>query len=576
MELRRYYDLAKKWAWLVILGALVAAGAALYAGRDAVPVYQASATLRISTPSMEFTNEYSAMLTSERLAQTYTRLLTKDHVLNGVIQNLGLGLGTQQLRAAVEIASVAETELIEISVQHADPVAAQAMANEIPKIFIEREQAVQSSRYTVLKASLSEQIDSTEKEIRRLQEAVVARQAAGAAEGELELTLLEGDLQQARTAFSALLQSYGQVQLAEAQSGNNVTVYVPAEVPWHPIGPYRMRNTLLAAVAGALTMAGVAFLLEYLDDTIKNSEDAEEMTRLRTLGSIGRIPGDTLEEKLITVDHPLSPTSEAYRVLRTNLEFSSLDKPLRTLLVTSPNPTEGKSTTVSNLATVMAQAGKRVIAVDADLRRPVLHRAFAVPNDDGLTNVLLDEGLNLDGRLRPVETGVENLYVLTSGPLPPNPSELLNSRRMLALIEQLKEKADIVIFDSPPSLTVADASVLATRTDGVLVVVEAGRTRKNLAREGVEALRQVGANLLGVVLNQLRAGRGGYYYYYYYGDGEARHRRRGLRRWFGFLSGRSRRRADHHPVPEAVSALGNLGPDTDLPGAREGRETGAG
>jgi protein-tyrosine kinase len=233
---------------------------------------------------------------------------------------------------------------------------------------------------------------------------------------------------------------------------------------------------------------------------------------------------------LITVKHPKSPISEAYRVLRTNLQFSSLDQPLRTLVVTSPNPVEGKSTTVANLGVVMAQAGKSVIVVDADLRRPVLHRIFQLNNDRGLTDVLLSAEPLLDGHLQ--ATGVENLRLLNTGPLPPNPSELLGSQRMARLIEQLKAEADVVLFDSPPSLAVTDASVLATQTDGVLIVADAGRTRRNLARESVERFQQVGAKTLGVVLNRLKAGRGGSYYYYnyYYGDGKKR-RRRGLRRW---------------------------------------------
>lgn len=544
MDIRQYFNLAKKWGWLVVLGALIAGGVALYASRDTIPVYRASATLRINTTTITWTNEYSALLTSERLAQTYTQLLQKNHVMQSVIDNLGLGMSATQLRGLVSVQAVPETELIELTVTHPDPVVAQAIANEIPKVFAEREQAVQASRYSRLRDSLSEEIDATEDEIRRLQEEIVAKQIAGTADGDAELMLLESDLQQARTTFATLLKNRGELQLAEAQSGNNVTLDVPADLPRQPILPNRNRNVMLAGIAGALTMAGVAFLIEYLDDTIKSSEDVEKTTHLKTLGSIALIPGDRWREKLITQKHPKSPTSEAYRVLRTNLQFSSLDEPLRTLLVTSPNPTEGKSTTVANLAVVMAQAGKSVIIVDADLRRPVQHRFFAMENRDGLTDVLLDEELNLDGHLKRAEigTGIENLHVLTSGALPPNPSELLNSERMRALIERLKEQADVVLFDSPPSLVVTDASVLALRTDGVLIVAEAAQTRKKVAQEGIEALQKVGANLVGVVLNRIRAGRGGYYYhhYYYYGDREESRWRRKLRRWFSWIPRRSK------------------------------------
>jgi capsular exopolysaccharide synthesis family protein len=210
------------------------------------------------------------------------------------------------------------------------------------------------------------------------------------------------------------------------------------------------------------------------------------------------------------------------------------------LLITSPNPIEGKSTTVANLGAVMAQAGNRVVIVDADLRRPSQHRVFGLENKEGLTTLLLTDDPVLNGHLQ--STPVENLRVLSTGPLPPNPSELLGSRRMGALIERLKEEADVVLFDSPPSLAVTDATVLATQTDAVLIVAQWGRTRRSFAEQTVARMRQVGGNLVGVVLNQLRPGRGRYYYYYYshygsyYGDGK-RKRRRGIRGW---LSRRSK------------------------------------
>jgi capsular exopolysaccharide synthesis family protein len=217
--------------------------------------------------------------------------------------------------------------------------------------------------------------------------------------------------------------------------------------------------------------------------------------------------------------------------MRTNLQFSSLDHPIRSMVVTSPNPVEGKSTTLANLGVVMAQAGKSVILVDSDLRRPTLHKIFQVPNKTGLTNVLLDDQLELDGHLQ--ETGIENLRLLTSGPLPPNPSELLGSQRMAQFIELLKSKTDVVIFDTPPAIPVTDAAVLATQTDGVLLVADAGKTRRNAARRSVEVLQQVGANVLGAALNRLSPSRSGgyYYYYYYYAEDNNGRRRRRKRNW---------------------------------------------
>jgi capsular exopolysaccharide synthesis family protein len=207
-------------------------------------------------------------------------------------------------------------------------------------------------------------------------------------------------------------------------------------------------------------------------------------------------------DHLITVADPRSPVSEAYRTLRTNLDFSSLDKPIKTMLVTSAGPEEGKSTVLANLAVTTAQAGKRVILVDCDLRRPTLHNIFNLKNDAGLTTMVVDDAAMESPPLR--DTGVEGLQLVSSGPLPPNPSELLGSRRMEEIIAALLERADVVLFDAPPVVAVTDAAVLATKVDGVLLVVNAGGTKRDYARAAKARLEKVNANLLGAVLNNVR------------------------------------------------------------------------
>jgi len=216
-------------------------------------------------------------------------------------------------------------------------------------------------------------------------------------------------------------------------------------------------------------------------------------------------------EHLITVADPRSPISEAYRALRTNLDFSSLDRPIRTMLVTSAGPEEGKSTVLANLAVTTAQAGKKVILVDGDLRRPTLHHIFNLKNDVGLTTMVVDDAAMESPPLQ--DTGIEGLQLLPSGPLPPNPSELLGSRRMEEIIAVLLERADIVFFDAPPVVAVTDAAVLATKVDGVLLVINAGRTRRDYARAARARLEKVNANLLGAVLNNVRFDVGLHRYY---------------------------------------------------------------
>lgn len=201
---------------------------------------------------------------------------------------------------------------------------------------------------------------------------------------------------------------------------------------------------------------------------------------------------------LITVTNPRSPISEAFRTLRTNLEFSSLDHPLHTMVVTAAASEEGKSTTLANLAVIMAEGGKRVILVDCDLRRPALHDIFGVPNDEGLTTMLRDDAALNDPPLQ--ETGIEGLSLLPSGPPPANPAVLLGSRRMREVIATLRERADLVLFDAPPVVAVTDAAVLAAQTDGVLLILRAGSTRREYAQRAKELLEKVNVRIIGAVL----------------------------------------------------------------------------
>ncbi|ABY33362.1 MAG TPA: capsular biosynthesis protein [Chloroflexus aurantiacus] len=206
------------------------------------------------------------------------------------------------------------------------------------------------------------------------------------------------------------------------------------------------------------------------------------------------------EQVLITLREPASAAAEAYRTLRTNILFSSLDKPIHTLLITSAEPTPEKSLTAANLAVTMAQAEQRVLLVDCDLRQPMLHTIFGLANEQGLTSAILDQEAPL--AIQPTE--VPGLSLLPSGPLPPRPADLLGSRRMEGLLHRLRQAADIVIFDTPPVQNVTDALVLSTRVDGVLLVVQAGRSRRDRVREARQKLEKVKANLLGVVLSNAR------------------------------------------------------------------------
>lgn len=223
---------------------------------------------------------------------------------------------------------------------------------------------------------------------------------------------------------------------------------------------------------------------------------------------------NSVNNSLITHLDPKSPVAEAFRTLRTNLQFSALDRELRTLLVTSAGPGEGKSTITLNLAIAITQSGKEVILVDADLRKPMIHKLFGLRNEIGLTNILVhgpaEEALQ--------ETAVPNLKVVTSGPIPPNPAEMLASGMMDKVRDFLKERAEMVLFDCPPVVAVTDAAVLSRKVDGVLLVVQLGAVEREAARQAKALLENVDAPLLGVVINNVAESSGYYYYYYYTSD----------------------------------------------------------
>lgn len=221
---------------------------------------------------------------------------------------------------------------------------------------------------------------------------------------------------------------------------------------------------------------------------------------------------------IITLKNPKSPVSEAYRILRTNIQFSSPDKKIQSILITSSGPSEGKTTTSVNLAVTMAQAGSRTILIDCDQRKPKVHKLLSISNQIGLSNLLIEE-VDMDEAV--IHSGIENLDILSSGTRPPNPSELLASEKMQNFIECLKDKYDYIILDTPPVIMVTDAQILSKYADGCILVVASGEADREAAAKAKEQLEKVNAKILGVVLNKLetnRRGYYGYYYHYYYGE----------------------------------------------------------
>ncbi|MGQ9787432.1 MAG: polysaccharide biosynthesis tyrosine autokinase [Anaerolineae bacterium] len=554
MTLRQYFTVVWKWLWLIVLAGAVAGGSAYVSSQSMPRIYQSTTTIMVGQKVIQSPNVTSQdIFISQQLAQTYVQMATRQPILQATIEALGLKEDWMALRERVNASLVQGTALVQISVLDTSPEWAVAIANEIARqMILQSPTAPEDAQRNKHRAFVERQIADLQAKIEAAQQQVAdLEKQLGEAFSARQIQDLQGQINVLQNQISTWHGNYAQLlNFIEGGAPNYLTVIEPAQLPTEPVSPRTAMNVMLATSIGILLALGAAFLLEYLDDTIKLPDDLMAATGLTPLASITRMRGEGYENKLVTARHPRSSIAEAYRTLRTNIQFSTLDKPARTLLVTSPGSLEGKSVTSANLAVSMAQAGLKTVLVDADLRRPAQHKIFGLPNQQGLTNALLQPGEpSPDGHLQ--ATQIENLRILTSGPIPPNPSELLGSARMQALLQKLKEENDVVIFDSPPVLVVTDASVLATRVDGVVMVTDSGHTRRDMVVRAQDALRKVGANLLGGVVNRLSARSGGYYQYYYYyyyysadGDGEPKRKRKKrhanhsepgglLRGWFG-------------------------------------------
>jgi polysaccharide biosynthesis transport protein len=533
-ELKRYGAILWHWVWLIVLGTVLGAGAAYVSSRLTTPVYAASTTLLINeAPSSGKTTDYTSILTSERLARTYSEMMTKRPVMEEVRKTLGLSDSPDVLARRVTVNLVRDTQLVVLQVEHEDPELAKNLADTIPVEFARQNTALQAERYSDSKANLTKEIDTLKEQITAKQDAINAIGTEKSAAKDAELSRLNSELTQLRQSSAFLLQSYENIRLAEAQSTSNIVVVEKAQVSTIPVRPRTLQNTLLGTVVGLLLSMGIIFLIEYLDDRVRSPEQIDKILKLPVVGLIARMTNVAARGQagLIAVREPRSPIVEAFRSLRTNIQFAGVDQPIRTLLVTSAGPSEGKSTVAANLAVVMAQAGLKVVMVDCDLRRPTVHKQFEMPNRAGLTDVMLQDPNQWNGVMQP--TGVNNLSIVMSGSLPPNPSELLGSKRMQQFMAYLHKSCDIVIIDAPPLLPVTDALVLSPVTDGVVMVIDYGGTRIGEALQGKTQLDQAGARILGVVMNKIPTGRRGYSYYYYYynrdyyydGDGSGKRRR---------------------------------------------------
>jgi capsular exopolysaccharide synthesis family protein len=382
----------------------------------------------------------------------------------------------------------------------------------------------------ILGASISEyrELVDTERNLAAMLGSV-KKEAFETNKKEIDYKRLAREEENNQRLFELVIKRIKELELASLLKANNVRILDAATIDKKPVKPRVLLNLAIAAILGLFAGIGLAALLEFQDRSIKGHQDIEALG-LNFLGLLPSIPGGDpskpQERDLYISQQPKSTVAECCRTVRTNLLFMTPDNPAKRLVVTSSGPQEGKTTTVISLGIVLAQSGNRVLLIDSDMRRPRLHRSFGVSNEVGLSNLIVGEG-TLEDAIK--TTSISGLYVLPSGPIPPNPAELLHTERFKKLSDQLAERFDRVMYDSPPVGAVTDPLVLANQMDGTIIITKMLRTNRDLAERAVKSLRDANAKILGAVLNDVDIDKRqygyylGYYYSYgrYYGEGKS-------------------------------------------------------
>lgn len=448
MDLKQYARIIWRWLWLIAASAIIAGGAAFVANMSRQPEYSSTTTLLVNAPRVALYSQYS-----DADLRTTARLLgtyAELLVSRPVLQEVVTNLGLPFGPATL---------------------GSKTTVTATPNTLLIQVEVVDSNP---------------------------ERAAAIANEIVRVLNLREQDL--LGNSFVTTFR------------GDALKVIEPAQPRPRPVGTPIQQTMLLVAVAAAVVAAGIAFLIEYLTNAVQSEDDIEAATGLRSLAAVGQIRGGDPAARLVTALDPLSPTAESFRMVLAHPAFQEGKEAYKTILVSSSEPGEGKSTIVANLGVALAQAGKRVILVDMDLRRPTLHRFFKRANHHGVTTALQrPEGESLTEGNHLVSTGVENLWLMPSGAPPSNPARIFRTPQLLTLIQELEAQADVVLFDSPAALVVVDSSLLAQYCDGALIVVRVGSTRIDTLASANELLTRSGTNMIGVLQNRPTARRGRYY-----------------------------------------------------------------
>lgn len=515
MELNKYIFPLRKWWWLVVASTLIAAIFSSLSVLRQPAIYQARTTLMIGTTITNPNPSSNELFLGQQLAAAYADLANREIVRNATKNSLGMDQLPEYFAQALP-----NTQLIAITVNDIDPERAQTVANELAAQMIHLSPVSGQSDERVRQAFVSErlnslevQIQETEVEIEKLQEELANTFSAQ------QINNKQDQIASLQSKLSTMENNYG-LLLSNTQQGaiNTLTIIASAELPSRPIGSLKGLTILLAAAAGFVLAAGTAYLLEYLDDSIKSPDAVMRLFSAPILGRIFEQADGINENRLYDADDSNHPLTEPFRALRTEIDLAEMGQRLKAILVTSPDSGDGKTSVAVNLALSISQRGKKVFLLDADLRKPKIHKLFGLANDEGLADVVFARAV-FDWRIGIKE--FRQISVLTAGNKPADPAELLSSEKMELFLTELKDVADVVIIDGPP-LFVPDAMILASKVDGVLMVIRPAHTRQSLAKASMEHIKLVGARVVGVVLNRIPLRGADYYagksYLYTYGS----------------------------------------------------------
>jgi len=494
---------------------LVAGGTAYYRSVQETPVYSASATMIVNPGINMDLSDYNAIFQTQALAQTYAELVATRPVLDRVANTLGVPF----IESGVSASSTGESQFLNVRATDTDPDQAVLVANAVVIEFQGYMEERAANRAEAVKGGLTAQITSLIERIDEIDAQVTELRASDDADDppvQQQIT----DLTQERMNVSQSLTSLNTNAVtidAQIMAGSAQIELVNPARGAGQISPNPQSSLMLGLFVGLMLGVGVVALIEFLDNTVKPERNLHSVTGAPLLASVASInklqPGGA---QVYTMVQPQSSASEALRLLRTNLEFASASDEIHALTVTSPGPEEGKSTIVANIGVVLAQSGKSAVIIDADLRKPTQHKIFGVPNERGLTTLLTHPEVGWQSAAS--KLALPGLLLIPSGPIPPNPSDLVSSTRFAQLIERIKSEVDLVIIDSPPILAASDSLAIATHTDGVILVCRSNKTRTDALRHAAHSVQQGGIRLVGVVLNRQKGQVGASYYGEYYGS----------------------------------------------------------